>query len=175
MKNLFLLSLLIFLPSCVSAQADVDMCKTYEMSFITPTKLVGVSAPTVSYSVISSFSDELKKIKEFGTLEVRISESSLTDDDSDLNWVSYVSIHMVSLKDKEKYPSVLLAEKNVTDNHGKILLDVKQPGEVVEKYLSAGEVQFTYSLAGTAPTNAKLKSLFCLAVTAKVDKSVSDF
>ena len=174
MKNLLLLSLLILLPSCVSAQADVDLCKTYEMSFVAPPIMVGTNIPTVSYSVISNFASELKDIKEFGTLEVKVSESSLTDDAGDLNWVSYVSIHMVSLKDKEKYPSVLLAEKNVTDNHGKIFLDVKQSGEIVEEYLSSGEVQFTYSLSGAAPQNAKLKSLFCLAATASVDKSISD-
>ncbi len=174
MKHFFLLSLLIFLPSCVSAEADVDMCKTYEMSFVTPPKMVGANIPTVSYAVISNFASELKKIKELGTLEIKVSESSLTDDVSDLNWVSYVSIHMVSLKDKEKYPPVLLAEKDVTDNHGKIFLDVKQPGEVVEKYLTSGEVQFTYSLSGTAPASAKLKSLFCLAASTKVDKSISD-
>ncbi len=144
------------------------------MSLITPTQVVGTNVPAVSYSVITDFSSELKNIKKYGAIEVSISESSLNDELSDLNWISSVSIQMESLKDKVTYPSVLLAEQNVSNHHGKLLLDVKQPGDIVGKYLSAGEVKFTYTLSGTAPVSAKLTSNMCLAAKVKTDKSISD-
>jgi len=174
MKKLLLLSLLTFLPSCALAQTDVDMCKKNDLLFTIPAQAVGVNVPTVSYSIISNFSSELQSINKYGSVEISITDFSLSDELGDLTWISYVSIKMESSKDKAAYPSVLLAEQNVSNQHGKITLEIKQSSDIVEKYLSAGEVQFTYTLSGVLPASAKLTSNLCLAAKVRVDKSISD-
>ncbi len=176
MKNLLTLSLLSFsLIACISATAETSLCKQSKMSFNVPGSYVGMEIPPVSYAVEYDFHTQLSNLKKYGDLSLTTSSFKIANELGDFSWVSHVSVTIESTPSSTDYPSLTLADQDVSSGtSSEVSLNILLTAEETQAYFLQGPVKLTYTLQGQVPAGIKVTGEFCLDASVSADKSISD-
>jgi S-adenosylmethionine hydrolase len=164
-KLIVFLFLFLFLTSCVSATAEVELCKTDKITYAD----LGFQRTVLQQAVFNKdvdISDQIRKIDEFGTVSISITESSIRSIAGDLGWVHSILIEVV--KDGNTVP---LSQTTVSSNQERVDIHINDSVNISE-LLHGGKFRLRYTIVGTVPTSFKINNNVCFGLKAQASKNL---
>lgn len=172
MKNLILLSCVVGLVGCVSANIHEDsVCDSTSLGSVPASPVAGVALPPTSFSVSHDFSQELSKVSDVADgLTATVYRLSM-DGDSDLGWLTSVDVSVNG--GTSDTPDAPLAHYVATGDPGNsVNLQVDMDSQTMLRYLSH-PVMLTFTLSGGAPTQTvNFQNTMCMSLDGNVNKSL---